>query len=177
MENGYSFYKMKKQVTYIEVPEDWVSTNDYDSHRELLYLALKNNSECHPFAEFGSGFGSTPLLKKYCKEEGINFFSWDTDKEWCKKTGSLYIRTFKHILLPNGYIIFIDGKPGEERKELLGMHKDKYILIAHDTEEGANYVYGMADVICTFKYRLDYKPEGKPNTTAVSNFVNICEWI
>lgn len=174
MENSHSLYKM---IKHIDCPKEWISTNDYDSHRPLLYLTLKNDIECRPFAEFGSGYGSTDLLRKYCKEHGIKFQSWDTDKEWCKKTKSSYIRTFKHILLPTGYILFIDGKPGEERKDLLEMHKDKYILIAHDTEAGANYVYGMADVLSTFKYRLDYQPEGKPATTAVSNFVNVSEWI
>jgi len=168
---------MTKTVNYIEVPKEWESEDDYSSHRELLYLVVSNNKECHPIAEFGSGYGSTPVLRKFCNENGIKFETWDTDKDWANLTGSTFVSSFKDIFLLMGYILFIDGKPGEERKDLISIHKDKYLLIIHDTEPGANYVYGMADALSKFEYRLDYQPEGKPHTTAVSNFIDVTKWV
>lgn len=73
--------------------------------------------------------------------------------------------------------MFIDGKPGEQRKELIEKHRNNaHVIVVHDTEPGAEYVYGMAEILSTFKYRLDYEPEGEPHTTAVSNFINVCDW-
>ena len=168
---------MTKTVTHIDCPAEWQSANDWDSHRSLIWLILENNKEGHPFAEFGSGDGSTFLIREYAKHNHIKFESYDNDSEWASHTGTYFVNSYHKLNLLNGYILFIDGKPGEERKDLILANKDKHIIIAHDTEPGANYVYGMADILSTFKYRIDYCPEGKPWTTAVSNFVNIEEWI
>lgn len=159
------------------LPEEWKITCDYDSHKPLLYCALQNNKECHPVAEFGSGFGSTFLLREYCQSHGMKFETWDTDKEWCLQTGATFVESCKNISLPMGYIIFIDSKPGEERKDLIKNNKYKYILIIHDTEEGALDIYGIRDVLKEFKFRLDFKPEGAPGTTAVSNSIDVSKWI
>lgn len=166
---------MTKTVTHIDCPPEWESTNDWDSHLALIYLILKNNKECHPFAEFGSG-NSTQIINEYCKANGIKFESYENDKEWCL-IPSHYVDTYFNIDLLMGYILFIDGKPGEDRKLLIEKNKYKHILIAHDTEDGAEYVYGMKEVLSTFKYRLDYKPEGKPKTTAVSNTIDVTQWV
>ena len=167
---------MSKQVTHINCPAIFEAIDDYLSHLPLVWLILEGDKEKHPFAEFGSG-NSTNIFKKYCGYTNRKFESYENDKEWVNYTGSTYIDDYKNLNLLTGYVLFIDGKPGEERKSLIEINKDKHILFAHDTEPGANYVYGMAEVLSTFKYRVDYCPEGKPWTTVVSNFVNIEEWI
>lgn len=168
---------MATEITHIEIPENWGSKNDYDSHRPLLWLAIQNISGF--IAEFGSGEGSTELLKNYYSKSNFERFeSYETNKEWAKKTGAKLIPPPYLAIHPEANLLFIDSAPGEERKYLIA--KNSYstsAIIVHDTEPGADYVYGMSEILNSFKYRLDYKPEGKPHTTIVSNFINVEEWI
>lgn len=167
---------MKATVKKIKVPNIWISKSDWDSHREALYLALINYGEAVEVVEFGVGIGSTHLLRKYCDENGIRFQSYETDREYCDRF-SAWLRPDYISIDVYCDILFVDGKPGEERKEVIKKNANlANVIIAHDTEPGANYVYGMADVLSTFKYRLDYQPEGKPHTTIVSNVINVSEW-
>jgi len=162
-----------KEVKHIEVPKEWESENDWDSHRGLLYLALKNSGD--KIWELGCGFGSTPLIQKYCEENGKWFGSIDENKEWAAKFSCTQYLQYEKIeqYLPCS-LLFVDCAPGELRKHLIGKYKDRCdVIVVHDTEPGAEYVYGMSEILSTFKYRLDYQPEGKPHTTAVSNLVNI----
>jgi hypothetical protein len=158
------------------IPYEFTAQDDYSSHRPLIYAILENDKEGHPFAEFGSGH-STHTFREYCNANNRGFESYDNDMEWCSETAAKYVKDYKQVNLLMGYILFIDSKPGEERKELIELNKHKYIIIAHDVEDGANYVYGMKEILSTFKYRLDYKPEGKPWATAVSNVIDVSKWV
>lgn len=188
---------MSKQIEHIGCPEEWESTNDWDSHRPMLFLAI--NSVPHDcFFEYGMGEGSTPLLKKWytlINPLGKEYYSFETNKQWASKyitdEYSNGVRPNSHIFKNHGIFIleeynttalpksitFIDSAPGEGRKNLIDINKDSEVVIIHDTEPGAEYVYGMSEVLNSFKYRLDYQPKGKPHTTAVSNFINIEEWV
>ena len=158
--------------------ELFVSINDWDSHRELLYVALKNTNGL--VVEFGCGFGSTPLLEKYCIEHAREFISVDTDKEYsdlfpCTHLVNDILLDFE--LPTETELLFVDSKPGEQRKDIIDIYQYlAKVIVVHDTEEGAEYVYGMKSILSTFQYRKDFKPEGKPQTTIVSNFVNVGEW-
>lgn len=177
---------MKKVITHIDCPKEWESENDWDSHRGLLWLSAYNTDGT--ISEFGCGFGSTPLLKKYCNDNGRMFKSFDTDPEWAKKMDSRLVDTyitgdesiypneiFKPIL--NIDLLFVDSKPGEDRKKILKAFANLVnVIVVHDTEKGAEYVYGMNEILSSFKYRLDYQPEGKPHTTAVSNYIDVTSW-
>ncbi len=114
-----------------------------------------------------------------------DFICYENDIEWAKKFPLNYgvILTF-----PEGYpnnrtpknekVVFIDSKPGEQRKLLIDkFSKTADVIIVHDTEDGANYVYGMKEILSTFKYRLDYQPEGKPHSSCVSNYIDVTKWI
>ena len=167
---------MTKTVTHIDCPKEWESTNDWDSHRPLLYVALNNTEK--GIIEFGCGDGSTDLLRNH-KHAGFKFLSFENNKEWASKFGSK-TGFKKYLELPNvdTGMIFIDSAPGEERKYLIAKHNmTADVIVVHDTEEGAEYVYGMKEILSTFKYRLDYQPLGKPHTTAVSNFIDLTNWL
>lgn len=172
-------------VKEIQVPAKWKSTNDWDSHRELLWLAcekcLTNNGT---ITEFGCGEGSTKLLYDATRYTLGYFFSYETNEEYATK----YIRYVTKVrdymevhLSPSPFqqeILFIDCAPGEIRKDLIKKHENNsLVIIAHDSEESAQYVYGMSEILSTFKYRLDYQPEGKPHSVAVSNFIDVTKWI
>jgi predicted O-methyltransferase YrrM len=163
-----------KVITEIEVPERWKITNDWDSHRPLLYLALKNSSGS--VAEVGSGLGSTTLIREYCKEHERLFRSYETNIEWAQKTLSFmvysYLRDYSEFQL-----VFIDCAPGELRKDLIDLNKNNELIVVHDTESGAEYVYGMADILSKFKYHLKFEPKGLPATSLISNFINVEEFI
>ena len=183
MENSNTFHQMRAVTRHIEgVPKEWQSTNDWDSHKPMLYLALEKIDGA--VFEMGCGYGSTLMLHNECKRMLRRFNSYETNKEWAKRfpNKTELIENYTHVYInptiKEGSILFIDCAPGEIRKELVQKNKNDFdIIIIHDTEPGADYVYGMSEILSTFKYRLDYQPEGKPHTTAVSNAVNVCSWI
>lgn len=169
---------MIKVVNHIECPKEWEITNDWDSHRCLLWLCV-NKLQPGFIVECGIGYGSTPLLDSSCDK----FIAMETDKEWYNKflliiNGIvLHVDDWGSIKPIQSDLLFVDCKPGEDRKKIIEKSKDtSKVIVAHDTENNADYVYGMQDVLSTFKYRLDFRPEGLPHTTAVSNFVNVAEW-
>lgn len=166
---------MIKTRSKIQAPEDWLSDNDWDSHKPALWFALKNTSG--DVVELGSGFGSTPFLKLYCAENNRDFVTYETNKEWAEKSGSIFTGTyFKELGKID--LLFVDAAPGEIRKELINFYKDvANVIVVHDVESGAEYVYGMGAILSSFKNRLNYEPAGKPHTAIVSNNVNVCEWL
>lgn len=174
---------MSKQITHIDCPKEFESTNDWDSHRPMLWLAIQKTDG--NFIEMGSGEGSTPLLDKICYDSSRKFLSiestpekgktpiygWSISHDGYLKIKERWPEIFIQFLEPT---LFIDCAPGELRADLIKeWMNDAKVIIAHDTEPGAEYVYGMSEILSTFKYRLDYQPEGKPHTTAVSNFINV----
>lgn len=166
-----------KQITHIQCPADWVSTNDYDSHRPLLWLVVNNMGKGKPVAEFGCGEGSTLLLREYCKENNIQFNSYETNKEYAERYGATKVNDYDEIQLSNIGLLFIDSAPGEQRKNLVEKHQNNAdIIILHDTEVGARGIYGISEILNSFLYRLDYCPIGNPATSLLSNKINVSEW-
>lgn len=172
-------------ITDFCVPKEWESENDYDSHRPALYLALLNTG--NKVWELGCGFGSTELLYNYCKQNDKWFSSVDTNKEWADKFPKYthYIESYDGILnnindnsKKECSLLFVDLAPAEKRKDLIKEYANHAeVIVVHDSENGAEYVYGMKEVLSTFKHRLDYRPKGKPHTTIVSNFLNVALWV
>lgn len=170
---------MTKTVHYIDCPHDWIGTDDYSSHLPMLWLAL-SNTDGHSVVEFGCGKGSTKMLAKECAIQHRHFSSYERDAIYAKKYDGITTKISNyadvHLYQPN--ILFIDSAPGEQRKDLIELHKNNAdVIIIHDTEEGAQNIYGIREVLNSFKYRLDYYPEGMPGTTALSNKINVTEWI
>lgn len=169
-----------KVITQIDCPDEWKGTDDFSSHRPLLYLSLKNTSGL--ILEMGSGFGSTPFIKKYANENERIFSSFETNKEWADRTSSEYVEKYPFVgleVINMGVdLLFVDCAPAEERKKIIERYADSAnVIVVHDTEEGANYVYQLRDILSTFKYRLDYRPVGNPHTTVVSNTVDVSAWV
>jgi len=165
----------------LAIPDNWLPTNDWDSHRPLLYIALSNTAGS--VIEFGCGYGSTPLIQRYCEANSRLFISYETNGEWAKEFDTVCIlRDYleyepKTLVEHQPGVVFIDSAPGEGRKQLIDAWKNwAEVLVVHDTEPGAEYVYAMSEVLCSFKFRCDLKPEGMPQTTVVSNFVDVSAW-
>lgn len=171
---------MTKTVTHINCPKEWESTCDWDSHKPALFMALYKTTGI--VAELGCGYGSTGFIKEFCDKYDRFFYSYDTNEDWVKKMNgntaliSDYITDIKMATKVD--VLFIDCAPGEIRKDLIKKLANRAnVILVHDSEIGAEYVYGMSEILSTFKYRLDYQPEGKPHTAAVSNFVDVTKWV
>jgi len=177
MENCNTLYKMTKTVEYIDCPHDWIGTDDYSSHLPMLWLAL-NNTDGN-VQELGSGAGSTPMLYEECKRQKRFFGSYENMEYYCNKFPFVVkVSNYMDVYLWKPNILFIDSAPGEQRKDLIELHKDNAdVIVVHDTEEGAQNIYGIRDILNSFKYRLNYYPKGNPGTTALSNKINVCDWV
>lgn len=170
-------------LTNIKVPPHWVHTDDFNSHRELLYLALENTKGT--VLEVGMGYGSTFLLEDHCKHR--MFVSCETSRDWFDRIREQKDKWYGVLNLLNSYdeiplidigLLFVDCAPAEKRKELIAKFKDKAsVIVVHDTETTAEYVYGLKDLLSEFKYRLDYQPEKLPHTTVVSNSIDVSKWV
>lgn len=182
-----------------EIPEKWMPVDDFSSHRPMLYRAIMNTHH-NAFFEFGIGQGSTPLLKRLYATDKLkdkDYVSYENNLEWYEtmKTpdykhvngyyemgcaGNHYLGYNANLLQLNtwkGSIVFIDSAPGELRKELISKHSSSAkIIIVHDTEPGAEYVYGLSEILAGFKYRCDLIVEGAPQTTVVSNLYEFSSW-
>ena len=170
-----------KVVSKIDCPGYWQSTNDWDSHRPLLWLACENTTG--KIVEAGMGDGSTMLFESLGWKRTV--LHYDNNKEWVDKFSDNVLSSFvvndwfEYGLFGSKIsLLFVDLAPGETRKDVIEKYKDEAkVILVHDSEPSANYVYGVADVLSKFKYRLDYTPEGYPHTTAVSNFVDVTKWV
>jgi len=175
---------MATEIKHIECPEDWQSGSDWDSHRPLLWLAATKAK--NRVIEFGCGEGSTELLRGLISEPKGRFVTFETDLEWAIKCCSRYTLDYLCDSVVDYFfsgqtpvsLTFIDCAPGEIRKTLIEKYDYKSeMILVHDSEPGAEYVYGMSEVLKSFKHRLDYRPEGKPHSTLVSNFIDVSKFV
>lgn len=163
------------------IPYFWQPTDDWDSHRPLLWMALQHTKGS--VVEFGCGYGSTLHLQNYCDLHKRQFISLETSKPWAEKFDiTQRINNYLHYDWPFTVndmpsVLFIDCAPGEMRKDLINKFGPMAeITIVHDTEPGAEYVYGLFRALSDFKYRCDLVIDGMPQTTAVSDVFDFESW-
>jgi hypothetical protein len=169
-------------ITNIKVPPQWVSTDDFNSHREMLYLALQNTTGS--VCELGMGYGSTLLLEDYCKDR--TFISCETNYDWYERikenkekwNGVLNVlSSYAEVPVLDFGLLFVDLAPALLRAPVIEKFKDAAkVIVVHDSEITSDFAYGMRNILSQFKYRLDYHPIGNPSTTVVSNFVDVTKW-
>lgn len=167
--------------------------NEYESHKPMLWMALEHIKP-GLVVEFGCGMGSTPVLHRYCSLQDRPFLSLETNAGYADKFPGIttHLGDYKwanerrlKFAGADGVlrgrepvkVLFIDSAPGEERAQLLlSWANEATVLIVHDTEPGAEYVYHIQDALNSFKYRCDLIIGGRPQTTAVSNVYNFERW-
>lgn len=151
--------------------------NNWENHRPLLLLALYLTHG--RVVELGSGDGSSPYLRDYCKYYARKFSSFDNNEEWCKKTGATFTIDWNAVIgglqESNCSVIFIDHAPGERRStDTIELRDHADILVLHDTEEGGAGDYKWDKAWPYFKYRLNYnRLGGGAGATAVSNTIDL----
>lgn len=159
--------------------EFFAEMNNWCNYKHLLWPALQAVKESPlPVVELGAGHGSTPLLKRFCTENGMEFFSYDNTREWADKLGSEYVEDWDQSgLWAKQYsLCFIDMAPGEYRKKaMVKINAD--IVVIHDSEPAGwnESDYRVRPTFKRFRYMRDYKTKGAW-TTALSNTINVTQW-
>lgn len=148
--------------------------SSWNDHLPLLWLALQETTGS--VAEFGSGDGSTPYLREYCKDSDREFFSYDNSAEWCHKTGSTFVNWYDSSLYREYDVALIDHAPGELRHQALAVLKDKVkILVVHDSEPVGSGNYQLEKIWHFFKYKVHLKSD-RAWATALSNHIDVTKW-
>lgn len=156
-------------------------TGNWNNHLPLLLLGLQlsKRGDSIDVLELGSGEGSTPLLRQYCKDQRLIFQSFDNNQEWCNKTGASYINNWDDLIqkAKQHYcgLIFIDHAPGERRHlDAIALANAADVLVLHDTEEGGAGNYMWEKAWPHFKFRLNYnRTGGGAGATLVSNTIDV----
>lgn len=133
---------------FLEVQGNW------DNHKPLLYLAIFLSNPASDVVEFGSGLGSTVVLRNWCASHNRRFASFDSDKLWAEKTGALWVKSWDEVspIVPVG-LLFLDHAPGERRQvDLARWANFAEVIVCHDTEIGGAGAYGWD--FSPFPYQL-----------------------
>lgn len=167
------------KAAFIDIKE----INNWCSHRYLLWPALEAVKQFKlPVLELGCGHGSTPYIRQYCKDEGLEFLTYDIDKEWAEKQGGIHAKTWEDVDWRQEYgMAFVDESPGEHRRVSISRLHHVKIVINHDSEPaGWNASdYQVQPVLEKYQYKFDMRPaEGNGAwSTAVSNFIDVSKWV
>jgi hypothetical protein len=141
--------------------------------------------------EVGGGFNSTPLLHWLCQDRKL--ITYESDEgyfNFARKFRSnnhkiVKVNDWSKIDYARHYgVVFIDHTTSKEKingvRSQRGDDAIKFtnadILILHDTEPESveNYHYNV--VFPKFKYRCDWT-NNKPNTSVVSNVIDVTKWL
>lgn len=150
---------------------------NWNSHLPFLWQALEMTKHLKlPILELGSGMGSTAVLRQYCKDEGIEFVTYDDKMEYAKENDSIYVENWDTIPWRKDYgVALVDHAPGEHRKIAIQLLTNTKILVCHDTEPAADHGYQMRAELAKFKFMIDYKTSGAW-ASAVSNEIDVSLW-
>lgn len=72
-------------------------TNNFATHQPVLYTAVRLSTG--PVAEFGCGYGSTPLLHEFCARQGRPVVTFESNAEWLEKIRTEFESDF-HWFVP-----------------------------------------------------------------------------
>jgi hypothetical protein len=158
--------------------------DEWSGHRELLWPALEATKHLKiPVLELGCGFGSTPYLQQYCKENELELLSYDFNKDWADKFGAVYVENWDVAVDWNREysVALVDESPGEHRKESVQrLARTSRIVVVHDSEPaGWNASdYQVREHFSLYRNWRDLRPDidGQPWTTALSNFIAVNEF-
>ena len=151
------------------------ANNNDLNHRILLWEAMELTNGS--VIELGSGHGSTPYLRDYCRHNKRSFRSYDNNKEWSDVTGATLITDWSALNIKEVDVLFIDHAPGEDRqyriKEYAYIAK---ILVIHDSEPAQDHGYQTRQHYPSFRYWVEIQTNGAW-CTMVSNFIDLSSTI
>lgn len=161
----------KQEFTY--------GVENWNNHLWLLWPALEATSG--DMVEFGMGYGSTNILRKYATETGRHLTSYENNLEWYEKFPFehsdnhelIYVSDWNSVNQKDIDVMLIDHAPGERRKiDIAKFANVAKIIVCHDTEPAADHGYQMRSELAKFKYQVDYQSPGAW-ASIVSNYVDV----
>lgn len=137
--------------------------------------------------EMGSGIFSTPLLHWLCFGKNRKLITVEHYKhylDFAEKFRTdwhevMYVDPKKFVEFDEHFsVVFIDHSPKSPRTRgddaLLFKDKADFVVL-HDAGIGGHKKYGYDQIYSQFKYRFDW--DGCiPNTTVLSNFIDVTKW-
>ena len=150
--------------------------DDWSNHRLLLWEALEATKHLKlPVLELGCGDGSTPYLQQYCKDNNLELFSYDSNYDWARKFGAVYMKDWNLLAWRKRYsVALVDEAPGEHRRvSLVNLAQTTEIVVIHDSEpEGWNASdYQVRPFFSLYKNMIDLQgSQGQAWASALSNF-------
>lgn len=176
---GYPSQLLSSDTSYI-IPNDEFgflqNLSNWNNHRPALLLALFiTNGDVY---EFGSGDGSTPYLRNYCKANKRHFQSFDSNEQWALKCGSIHVSDWDELDLWSCAVAFVDLAPGEYRHIMIKRLIDyAEIIVVHDSELGGAGDYKLEPVFNLFKYQLHYnRTGGGAGASMLSNTIDVSKY-
>ena len=156
-------------------PEFLKEMSGDNNHRLLLWDAIRATKG--KVVEFGSGYGSTPYIRKQCLDAKRTFETYDNGEKWAGKHGSTFVPNNDwDSITPKGGVLLVDHAPGERRSIDIARLKDNFdIFVIHDSEPVGAGDYKYETIWHLFKYRVDVKTDGAW-ATAVSNKIDVTKW-
>ena len=150
---------------------------NWSNHRYLLWEALEATRHLNlPVLELGCGDGSTPFLQQYCKDNGLDLFSYDFNSEWAIRFDAHHVINWDSSVdwKRNYSVVLVDESPGEHRKTSIRSLINSRIVVVHDSEPvGWNSSdYQVRPEFMRYAYTYDLKSE-KPEgawATWLSNY-------
>lgn len=154
---------------------------NWSNHRYLLWPALEATKHLKlPVLELGCGDGSTPFLRQYCADNGLELFSYDYNKEYADKFSVPHVSDWSKIAWRKEYgVVLVDESPGEHRKESIRLLMHAKVIVVHDSEPfGWNASdYRVRELFTKFKYVKDFTaPKPGAWATALSNFIDVTKF-
>jgi len=149
-------------------------TSNWTSYKWLLWASLEATKKLKlPVLELGAGDGSTLLLREYCKDEGLEFVSYDFNKKFADEFESIHVENWDTIPWRRSWgVVLCDESPGENRKISLSRLHHAQIICAHDTEKVGAGDYQMRPEIEKYKYYCDWETSGAW-ATAMSDHIDV----
>ena len=140
--------------------------NAFNTHKDLLIYYLKKTDG--DIIEFGTGYGSTAIIREFLKNSNRKILSFENNKEWYDEIKNIYPENDNHkyffseswekdipyladnfsLYLNNISICFIDSSPWESRTLAMNLFKNKsqYIMI-HDVDYfNNNNIFGTLKI-------------------------------
>lgn len=140
-----------------------------------------------PVLELGMGFNSTPIIHWLSADKGRKAVSCESDQKWFESFAD-YGNANHTLRVVSDWtkerfedtewgVVLIDMRPALERhRQAIKLANSAKIVILHDTEPEIDRFYAYRRVWPHYKYRLD-DVRFKPNTTMLSNFINLQEML
>lgn len=149
---------------------------NWDNYKPFLWQALEMAKEsASPVLELGAGMGSTDLLRRYCEENKLKFFTYESNSQYAKDFNSFHVENWDLIPWRKDWgVVLVDHAPGEHRKTAVSLLHHAKIVVCHDSEPH-DHGYLLRAELEKYKYMVDMKTPGAW-TTAVSNFYDVTKF-